>query len=147
MAFPRGLTDVSRGLLPVVLQNLVASGTDLGTMLLETGQDGEITLIDHGTAELLHVTVTGLLLLRRSAARLLLGEGLGRNRYREQAECEEKFTHRFPSFRQQESCSPICTRRHRRNGFVWMAGAAKRGDEQMTSTVNADKFTATFMTT
>ena len=26
-----------RGLLPVVLQNLVAGGTDLGTMLLEAG--------------------------------------------------------------------------------------------------------------
>src|SRR5215218_3615266 len=78
------LTDVSRGLLPVVLQNLVAGRTDLGTMLLEAGQDGEIALVDHRTAELLHVTVTGLLLLRRSAARLLrlLCEGSGRSRER-----------------------------------------------------------------
>src|SRR4051812_45192016 len=108
-----------RGLLPVVLQNLVAGGTDLGTMLLEAGQDGEIALVDHRTAELLHVTVTGLLLLRRPAARLLLGEGLGRNRDRQQGDCEEKFTHRIPSFRRQEICSRFA-RRHCRNGFVWM---------------------------
>jgi len=79
-AFPRGLTDASRGLLPVVLQNLVAGGADLGTMFLEAGQDGEIALIDDRTAELLDVTGAGLLLLRRSAALLLLGEGSGRSR-------------------------------------------------------------------
>src|SRR5688572_10093136 len=38
---------------------------------------------------------------------------------------------------------PRFAMRRRRNGFVWMAGAALRGDEQMTSMVNADIFTAT----
>jgi len=60
--------------LPVVLENLVAGGADLGTMLLQTRQDGEIALVNHRTAELLHVAGAGLLFLRRSAA--LLGEGL-----------------------------------------------------------------------
>src|SRR6185369_18092547 len=78
---------------------------------LEARQDGEIALINHRTAELLHVAVTGLLLLRCSAPRWLrlLGEGSGRSRERQQGECEERFAHRIPSFRQQESSSPICT--------------------------------------
>ena len=63
-----------RGLLAVALEDLVAGGADLGTMLLETGQDGEIALVDHRTAELLHVAGAGLLFLRRAA----LGEGSGR---------------------------------------------------------------------
>jgi hypothetical protein len=84
--------------LPVVLENLVAGGADLGTMFLETGQDGEIALVDHRTAELLHVAGTGLLLLSRSAALLLLGKGFRRSRDGQQGECEEKFTHRIPSF-------------------------------------------------
>lgn len=109
-----------RGLLAVALEDLVAGGADLGTMFLETRQDGEIALVDHRTAELLHVAGAGLLFLRRSAA-LLLGEGSGRSRERQQSECKEKFTHRFPSFRQQESCSPICAG----TDFVWMAGAPR----------------------
>src|SRR3981081_3710783 len=98
-----------RRLLAVVLQYQVAGGTDLGTMFLEAREDGEIALVDHRTAELLHVAGAGLLLLRRSAARLLRGEGPGRSRERQQGECEEKFTHRIPSFRQQEILFPICT--------------------------------------
>jgi hypothetical protein len=61
-------------LLPVVFQNLIASRGDLGAILLQAGQNGEITLIDYRTAEALHVAVAGLLLFRRSAA-LLLGDG------------------------------------------------------------------------
>src|SRR4029453_1964716 len=121
--FSRGLSDVSRALLDGVLQKLVTGGTDLGTMLLEAGQDGEIALVDDRTAELLDVAGEGLLLFRRSAALLLLGEGSGRSRERQQGECEEKFTHRIPSFGQHESCSRFAMR-HRRNGFVGMAGAA-----------------------
>src|SRR3954466_6970940 len=45
-----------RGLLPVVLQNLVAGRADLGTMFLGAGQEGEIALVDHRTAELLDIT-------------------------------------------------------------------------------------------
>src|SRR5882724_8976531 len=52
------LTDESRGLLPVVLENLVAGRTYLGTMFLEAGQDGEIALVDHRTAVLLDVAGT-----------------------------------------------------------------------------------------
>src|SRR6266850_2458135 len=103
-----------RGLLAVALEDLVAGGADLGTMFLQTRQDGEIALVDHRTAELLHIAGTGLLFLRRSAA-LLLGEGSGRSRDRQQGECEEKFAHRIPSFRQQE----ILFLDLRRNGFVW----------------------------
>ena len=44
-------------------------------MFLQAGQDGEIALIDHRTAEALHVTGASLLLFRCSAA-LLLGEGI-----------------------------------------------------------------------
>src|SRR5947199_5177993 len=120
MAIPRGLTDASRALLTVALEDLVAGGADLGTMFLQTRQDGEIALVDHGTAELLHVAGAGLLFLRRSAA-LLLGEGSGRSRDRQQGECEEKFTHRIPSFRQQE----ILFLDLRRNRLVWMAGAPR----------------------
>jgi hypothetical protein len=63
-----------RGLLPVVLQHLIAGRRDLGAILLQAGQDGEITLIDHRTTEALHVTGASLLLIRCSAA--LLGEGI-----------------------------------------------------------------------
>ena len=108
-----------RGLLAVALEDLVAGGADLGTMFLQTRQDGEIALIEYRTAELLRVAGTGLLFFRRSA--LLLGEGVRRNRERQQGECEEKFTHRIPSFRQQE----ILFLDLRRNGFVWMAGAPR----------------------
>src|SRR5258708_17498141 len=67
------------GLLAVGFQHLVAGRRDLGAVLLQAGQDGEIALIDHRAAEALHVTGTGLLLLGRSAA-LLLGEGIRCNR-------------------------------------------------------------------
>ena len=66
----------SRGLLPVVLQHLVAGFTQLGTILLQAGQNGEIALIDHGAAKTLNVAGTSLLLLRGAAA-LLLSDGTG----------------------------------------------------------------------
>ena len=70
-----------RGLLPVVFQHLIAGGGDLGAILLQAGEDGEVALIDHRTAKALHVAGASLLFFRRSAA-LLLGEGIRRNRYR-----------------------------------------------------------------
>jgi hypothetical protein len=99
--------------LAVALEDLVAGGADLGTMLLQARQDGEIALIEYRTAELLRVAGAGFLFFGRSA--LLLGEGVRRNRDRQQGEGEERFTHLIPSFRQQK----ILFLDLRRNGFVW----------------------------
>src|SRR5882757_3599018 len=75
------LTGVTCRLLPVVLEHLIAGRGDLGTILLQARQNGEIALVDDRTAETLHVAGTCLLLVRRSAA-LLLGEVIRRNRDR-----------------------------------------------------------------
>src|SRR4051794_32893133 len=83
-------------LLVVVLQDLVAGLRDLGPVLLEAGQDGEITLVDDRTAELLHIARAGLLLGVRAAP--LLGERCGREGGRQQGESDEKLTHCIPSF-------------------------------------------------
>jgi hypothetical protein len=85
-----------RRLLAVIFQHLIASRAQLGTMLLQASQDGEIALIDNGSAETLHVARTRLLLIRRSAS--LLGDGTGGNRDRQQGKGQEKFMHRVPSF-------------------------------------------------
>jgi hypothetical protein len=113
MAFSARVNGRWTGLLAVALEHLVAGRADLGAVFLEARQDGEIALIEYRTAELLRVAGTGLLFFRRSA--LLLGEGSGRSRERQQGEWEEKFAHRVPSFRQQE----ILFLDLRRNGFVW----------------------------
>jgi hypothetical protein len=139
MGSPRRLAKESRSLLPVVLENLVAGSAYLGTMFLQARQDGEIALIDHRTAEFLHVAGAGLLLFRRSAA-LLLGNGSRRNRDRQQGECKEKFTHRIPSFRQQ---NPVPDLRFGIAGtdlFGWQAprNAATNAGQAL---VNAAKFT------
>src|SRR6202012_1730422 len=55
----------------------------------------EIALIEHRTAELLHVAGAGRLFLSR--ATLLLSEGPGRESKRKQGESQEIFTHRVPS--------------------------------------------------
>ena len=78
-------------LLAVVFQHLIAGLGQLGTVLLQAGQNGEVALIDDRTAEALNVARTGRLLFRRAAALLLLGDGAGRNRYRQERECKEKF--------------------------------------------------------
>jgi len=80
----------------VILQHLIAGGADLGTVLLQTRQNDEIALVDHRTAEALHVARTSPLLFRR-AAHALSGGGSGK-RKRRQGDREEKFTHRVPSF-------------------------------------------------
>ena len=59
------------GLLPVVFQTMIASRGDLGAILLQAGQNGEIALIIW-TAEALNVALAGLLLF---PAALLLGDG------------------------------------------------------------------------
>src|SRR5579871_3865614 len=84
------------GLLAVGLQNLVAGRADLGTVLLQAGENGEIALINHRTAVLLHVAGAGLLLVRRSAT--AIGIGGRRKGKRGQGESEKKFTHLVPSF-------------------------------------------------
>jgi hypothetical protein len=96
-------------LLTVVLENLVAGRADLGAIFLEACQDGEVALVDDWTAVLLDVAGTGLLLLRCSAPLLLRECCLRRDRDRQQGESQERFTHRIPSFRQQETLFPICT--------------------------------------
>jgi hypothetical protein len=80
----------------VDLQHLIAGGADLGTILLQAGENGEIALVDYGTTVALHVAGTGLLFIGRAAA--LLGEGIRRNRGRQQEKSQESFTHRIPSF-------------------------------------------------
>jgi hypothetical protein len=122
-------------LLAVVLQDLIAGGRNLGAILLQAGQDGEITLIDHRTAKALHVTSTGLLLIRGTAA--LLGEGIRRNRDRQQGKCQENSTHRIPSFRQQEILFP---NEFRTDFLGWQAprsAATNKGQ----ALANAAKFT------
>src|SRR5207302_8648609 len=83
-------------LLVVVLQDLVAGLRDLGPVLLEAGQDGEIALIDDRTAELLHIARAGLLLGVRATP--LLGRRRGGKGCRQQGESDEKLTHCIPSF-------------------------------------------------
>src|SRR5262245_30152262 len=100
---PRGLTDAGRALLAVVLENLVAGRADLGAIFLEARQDGEVALVDDRTAVLLDVAGTSLLLVRCSAPLLLRECCLRRDRDRQQGESQERFTHRIPSFRQQET--------------------------------------------
>jgi hypothetical protein len=83
-------------LLPVVFQHLIAGFGQFRTILLKAGQNGEITLIYHGTAVALYVARTSCLLLR-SAAALLLGHRTGGNGYRQQGQGEEKLMHCVPS--------------------------------------------------
>lgn len=69
----RPLADVGAALLAVVFQHLIAGLGQFGTILLQTGQNGEIALIDHRTAVALNVARTSRLLFRGAAA-LLLGD-------------------------------------------------------------------------
>ena len=105
--FRADYTDPGRALLTVVLENLVAGRADLGAIFLEARQDSEVALVDDRTAVLLDVAGTGLLLVRRSAP--LRECRRRRDRDRQQGESQERFTHRIPSFRQQETLFPICT--------------------------------------
>jgi hypothetical protein len=122
-------------LLAVVLQHLIAGLGQLGAVLLQAGQNGEVALIDDRTAEALNVARTGRLLFRRATA--LLGEGGGRKRYRQECECKEKFTHHRPSFWQREIPIP-------NSAGAWerIAGAANRGIKPSEALVNAAKFAA-----
>src|SRR5258708_26765945 len=85
-----------RRLLLVALQHLGASLRKLRPILLQAGQDGEVTLINDRAAEALDVAGTGFLFLVRTAP--LLSESHGGERKRQQGESQEIFTHRVPSF-------------------------------------------------
>src|SRR5665213_1966397 len=84
-------------LLPVAHQDLIAGRAQLGTILLQAGQNDEVALIHEGAAKFLDIARTSLLLLLRAAVPLLR-ESAGGDRQRQQAKCQEKFTHRIPSF-------------------------------------------------
>jgi hypothetical protein len=133
------VNDGQPGLLPVVLQNLIAGRRDLGAILLEAGQNGEIALVDYRTAEALHVTGTGLLFVRGAAA--LLGEGIRRNRDRQQGECQEKFTHRIPSF--SAATNPVPELRFGSAGADFLGWQAPRSaaTNKGQALANAAKFT------
>src|SRR3954452_10289544 len=78
----RRLPDQRAVLLAVLLEHLVTGHAQFGTMLLKAGQNGEIALIDHGTAVALDIARTGRLLLRGAAAlrlRLRLADCTGTN--------------------------------------------------------------------
>jgi len=85
-----------RRLLAVVLQHLVAGRRDLRAVLLQAGEDREVTLIDDGAAVALDVAVAGGLLFRRAAAlrlRRLLGESGGGGGGGKQSEGQNKLAH------------------------------------------------------
>ncbi len=73
---------LSRRLLPVVYQNLIAGLGQFGTILLQAGQNSQVVLIHHRTTMPLNIVSAGLLLLRRAATLLLrlIGDGPGGNR-------------------------------------------------------------------
>jgi hypothetical protein len=62
-------------LLTVIGQDLIAGLGELGTNLLQAVQNDEVGIVHHRAAKFLNVVSAGLLLLRRSAALLLLGDG------------------------------------------------------------------------
>jgi hypothetical protein len=70
---------ILRLLLPVIGENLIAGLGELGTILLQAVQNGEVRFVHHRTAEFLNVVSAGFLLLRRAATLLLLGDGAGRD--------------------------------------------------------------------
>src|ERR1700744_1319213 len=109
-------------------------------MVLQAGQDGEIPLIHHATAQALDIAGTGLLLFRRTAA-LLLSHCTGGNRHRQDAECEEKLMHFVPSFLTAENpLSSPWWAEPERSPFV--ADATDRDDRRSKALVNAAKFAA-----
>jgi hypothetical protein len=89
-------TSLKEILLPVAFEYLTARGSQLRTILLKARQNDEIPLIHQRAAKTRDIARARLLLIRR-AATLLLGDGAGRNRYGQQRERKEKFSHCVPS--------------------------------------------------
>src|SRR6476660_8890677 len=73
-------------LLAVVDQHLTTGCGQLWTIFLKTSQNGEIALIHQLAAETLDIARAGLLLLCAA-----MSKGAGRNRNRQQGECQESF--------------------------------------------------------
>jgi hypothetical protein len=97
--------DIELALLAVIFQDLVASGRQFRTMLLQAGQNREISLINYGPAVALDVAGAGRLFLRR-AATLLLGDGhCGKGEW-QKGKCPTKFLHYIPSSNARESPPP-----------------------------------------
>src|SRR6266478_6230149 len=88
---PTTVLGQPRRLLLVALQHLGASLRKLRPVLLQAGQDGEVTLSNDRAAEPLDVAGTGFLFLVRTAP---LSESHGGERKRQQGESQEIFTHR-----------------------------------------------------
>src|SRR5215475_9698646 len=125
-------------LLPVDLQNLVATSADLGAMFLQAGQNGEITLIDDLTTVTLDVARTGFLFLRCALA-LLLGERSTCER--QQGKGQEIFVHCIPFFESRKTSSGSRKTQHRRDPSNCKH---RRGQATVrsTSAANAAKITA-----
>jgi hypothetical protein len=83
------------GLLAVVLQYQIARLADLGAILLQAGQNGEIALIDNLAAIAFDIARTGRLFLRGAAA-LLGHSNASRGNDRKQGESEKKLLHCVP---------------------------------------------------
>jgi hypothetical protein len=126
----------------VALQHLIAGGADFRTVLLQAGENGEIALIHHRPTVALHVADAGLLFIGRAAARLLLGDGIRRNRGRQQEKSQESFTHRIPSFSTGDNPVPeVCFGMAGEGllGFRTPRSAATNGGQAL---LNAAKFAA-----
>jgi hypothetical protein len=76
-------------LLAVTHQDLIAGMGQLGAILLQAAQNGQIRFVHDGAAVLLNVVSTSLLLLRRSTTLLLLGQRRAGNRQRQQSGYQE----------------------------------------------------------
>ena len=93
-ALRRAISTQKRRLLAVVLQHLIAGRRYLRAILLQTGEDRKIALVDDAAAMTLDVTVAGCLLLRRAGARLLRGLlGESRRGQRDKSESQNKLAH------------------------------------------------------
>ena len=107
MGFPRRLTDASAAYCPLFLRTWSQAALILERCSLRHARmvksPWSITGRQNFCTSRVQAFCSSAVPLR-----LLLGEGSGRNRDRQQGECEEKFTHRIPSFRQQEILFPIC---------------------------------------
>jgi hypothetical protein len=130
------IADAKCGLLAVVLQHHVASLGQLGAVLLQAGENGEVALIDHRTAVTLNIAGTGRLLLGRSAT--LLRDGGGGDRHGQQDQSQERFVHSVPSF-EAENSRPDRTRYDRTEV---LNNAAERSNGRTEALANAAKFTA-----
>src|SRR6185437_7383168 len=83
--------------LPVIFKHPSAGHREFGAMFLQTGQNGEIALIEHVAAIALCVTRTCLLFVYRATPGII-GHSSGGKSERRQGESEKIFTHHVPLF-------------------------------------------------